>query len=46
MAKIYYNRIKAGQITIDDVPAALRPKVQELIDEEARRITDLITDNS
>lgn len=34
MAKVYYNRIKVGAITIDDVPEAIRDKVQELIDSE------------
>lgn len=32
MAKIYYNRIIAGAITIDDVPARWRPQVQALLD--------------
>ncbi len=34
MAKIYYNRIKAGIMTIDDVPARWKAKVQELLDED------------
>ena len=34
MAKIYYNRIKAGIMTIDDVPARWREAVQELLDKD------------
>ena len=34
MAKIYYNRIKAGLMTIDDVPQRWRAAVQELLDNE------------
>lgn len=34
MAKIYYNRIKRGEITIDDVPVKWRAAVQELLDNE------------
>lgn len=34
MAKIYYKRIKAGIMTIDDVPARWRSAVQELLDED------------
>lgn len=34
MAKIYYNRIKAGIMTIDEVPARWRTKVQEMLDED------------
>lgn len=34
MAKIYYNRIKRGEITIDDVPAKWREAVQEMLDNE------------
>lgn len=34
MAKIYYNRIKAGAITIEDVPARWREAVQEMLDAE------------
>lgn len=33
MAKIYYNRIKAGIMTIDDVPARWKAAVQALLDE-------------
>lgn len=32
MAKIYYNRIKAGLMTIDQVPSRWREAVQELLD--------------
>lgn len=32
MAKIYYNRIKAGVMTIDKVPARWRAQVQALLD--------------
>lgn len=35
MAKIYYNRIKAGIMTIDDVPARWREAVQRMLDEDA-----------
>lgn len=31
MAKIYYNRIKAGAITIEDVPTRWREAVQALL---------------
>lgn len=34
MAKIYYNRIKAGIMTIDDVPARWRAAVQKMLDED------------
>lgn len=34
MAKIYYNRIKAGIMTIDDVAARWRAAVQKLLDED------------
>lgn len=34
MAKIYYNRIKAGLMTIDDVPARWRAAVQAFLDED------------
>lgn len=34
MAKIYYNRIKAGLMTIDDVPQRWRAAVQEMLDED------------
>ena len=34
MAKIYYNRIKAGIMTIDDVPTRWRAAVQALLDED------------
>lgn len=32
MAKIYYNRIKAGVMTIDEVPERWRAKVRALLD--------------
>lgn len=35
MAKIYYNRVKAGKWTIEDVPERWRDEVQKLIDAEA-----------
>ena len=31
MAKIYYRRIVAGHITIDDVPTRYRKAVEELL---------------
>ena len=34
MAKIYYNRIKAGLMTIDEVPARWKAAVQALLDED------------
>ena len=34
MAKIYYRKIKAGQLTIDDVPERWRDAVQALLDED------------
>jgi len=34
MAKIYYNRIKAGIMTIDDVPERWRAAVQKMLDED------------
>ena len=33
MAKIYYNRIKAGIMTIEDVPERWRAAVQKMLDE-------------
>jgi len=32
MAKLYYKRIKAGQMTIEQVPEKWREAVQELLD--------------
>ena len=32
MAKIYYNRIKAGIMTIEEVPSRWRSAVQALLD--------------
>lgn len=34
MARIYYNRIKAGIMTIDEVPARWREAVQRMLDED------------
>ena len=34
MAKIYYRKIKAGQITIEDVPERWRKAVQALLNED------------
>lgn len=34
MARIYYNRIKAGIMTIDEVPARWRVAVQALLNED------------
>ena len=33
MAKIYYRRIKAGLMTIEDVPERWREAVQKMLDE-------------
>lgn len=33
MAKLYAKRIKAGQMTIDDVPARWREEVERLLNE-------------
>ena len=35
MAKLYYKKIKAGQMTIDQVPEKWREAVQELLDADA-----------
>lgn len=35
MAKIYYKRIKAGLMTLEEVPARWREAVQKLLDEDA-----------
>lgn len=32
MAKLYYKRIKAGAMTIDEVPERWRAQVQTLLD--------------
>lgn len=37
MAKIYYNLIKNGLKTIDDVPAKLRTEVQKLLDKDKKK---------
>lgn len=34
MAKIYYKKIKAGEMTIKQVPVKWREAVQKLLDEE------------
>ena len=34
MAKVYYKRIKAGLMTIEEVPAYWRAAVQALLDED------------
>lgn len=34
MAKIYYRKIKRGEMTIDEVPERWRAQVQALIDAE------------
>lgn len=34
MAKIYYNRIKAGIMTIEKVPLRWRAQVQAMLDED------------
>ena len=34
MVKIYYRRIKAGLMTIEDVPARWREAVQKMLDED------------
>ena len=36
MAKIYYELIKKGLKTIDDVPANLRDEVQALLDADVK----------
>lgn len=35
MARIYYNRIKAGIMTLEDVPQRWRAAVKKLLDEDA-----------
>lgn len=32
MAKVYYKRIKAGLMTIDEVPKKWRDQVQDMLD--------------
>ncbi len=34
MAKIYYRRIKAGKMTIEDVPTRWRAQVEEMLKED------------
>lgn len=38
MAKIYYRQIKAGKMTIDNVPERWRDAVQALLDAEAKDV--------
>lgn len=40
MAKIYYKRIKAGIMTIDEVPARWQAAVQALLDADEDEATD------
>lgn len=35
MAKLYYKKIKAGEMTIDDVPERWKEAVQALLDADA-----------
>lgn len=37
MAKIYYKRIKAGIMTIDDVPNLWKKQVQKLLDADKNK---------
>ena len=34
MARIYYRRIKAGEITLEDVPPRWREAVQQMLEED------------
>ena len=34
MAKIYYNRIKAGIMTLEEVPVRWRETVREMLEED------------
>ena len=34
MAKIYYRKIKAGEMTLEDVPARWREAVREMLEVE------------
>lgn len=34
MAKVYYKRVKAGLMTIDEVPKKWRDEVQEMLDND------------
>lgn len=36
MAKIFYKRIAAGEMTLEEVPALWRTKLEELINKEER----------
>ena len=35
MAKIYYKKIKSGQMTIDEVPARWKSEVEALLNADA-----------
>lgn len=35
MAKIYYNRIKAGMMTLDEVPQRWRAAVEKLLEDDS-----------
>ena len=37
MAKVYYRKIKAGELTIEDVPMRWRAQVQALLDADEWR---------
>ena len=34
MAKIYYRKIKAGQMTLDEVPERWREEVRRMLEED------------
>ena len=34
MAKIYYKKIKAGQMTLDEVPERWREEVRRMLEDE------------
>ena len=36
MAKIYYRRIKAGELTLEDVPQKWKAAVKELLGKDGR----------
>ena len=38
MAKIYYKRIKAGQMSITDVPTKWRAEVQAMLDADNEEV--------
>lgn len=41
MAKVYYKRIKAGLMTIDDVPRLWKDKVQKMLDADKNTETGI-----